>query len=259
MYSDSSSFVFFFVSVVVLPCGCRCLLLDGSPGSYVRYPPWSPCHNGSFFLEFSTRFPSGLLLYAQDFRPNSSAFLELKLVRGALRFRTRDAEEEGQGPVEGSGSISTGSEYGDGKYHTVTLHKSPEATVVVVDGVQSGHVTTRRRKSRSPPAPEYGHVFVGGLPRDLGVRQVVLSSALYEPRFRGSIRGVASSQCGEGGGGRREVEMHDGNGIRVLDDYDACADHDPCVNGGQCMSTDAGPLCDCARTDYTGFNCDEGK
>lgn len=256
MYPDNSSLVFFFVSIVVFPGGCCCLLLDGSPGSYLRYPQWSPCHNGSFFLEFSTRYPAGLLLYAQDFRPNTSAFLELKLVRGALRFRIRDTEEEG----EGSGSISTGSEYGDGKYHSVALHKSPEATVVAVDGVQSGHVTTRWRKSDSPPA-EYGHVFVGGLPRDLGVRQVVLSSALYEPRFRGSVRGVASSQCGgEGGGGgdRRDVEMHDGNGIRVLDDYDACSDHDPCVNGGQCISTDAGPLCDCARTDYAGINCDEG-
>ena len=39
---------------------------------------------------------------------------------------------------------------------------------------------------------------------------------------------------------------------------DTCEHHDPCQNGGVCISTDNGPACDCKDIDYTGVFCDKG-
>lgn len=224
-----------FVSVV-FPVRCSLVVLDGAPGSHIRYPRWGPCLNGSLFVEFSTRAPAGLLLYADDLDANGSDFLELKLVRGAIRFRIPD------------GFVSTGSEYGDGKPHTVVLHRSPEVVAVVVDGVARGHVTGSKD---SPVAVEYGSVFVGGLPRGFTAGQVVLPSVVFEPRFRGSV--AMTTRCGTGSG-RPEAEMRDDDGgIRVFGD--ACALGDPCGSWNQCIGSDAGSL----STDYSGYNCGRGK
>ena len=38
-------------------------------------------------------------------------------------------------------------------------------------------------------------------------------------------------------------------GVRTVES-DACSSHDPCLNGGECVSTDAGPLCDCDSVDF---------
>lgn len=225
-----------FVSVV-FPVRCSLVALNGAAGSHIRYPKWGPCVNGSLLVEFSTLVPAGLLLYADDLHANGSDFLELKLVRGAIRFRIRN------------GFVSTGSEYGDGRRHTVALHRSPEFVDVVVDGVARGHVTGSRE------AVEYGTVFVGGLPRGFTAGQVVLPSVVFEPRFRGSV--AMTTQCGTGSG-RLEAEMRDdgggGGGIRVFGD--ACAVGDPCGSWNQCIGSDvAGSL----STDYAGINCDRGK
>lgn len=40
---------------------------------------------------------------------------------------------------------------------------------------------------------------------------------------------------------------------------DACERHDPCQHGGICISTDAGPLCECRNVEYEGTYCERGK
>lgn len=223
--------------------------LDGAPGSYARFPPWRlPCrHNGSLSLEFSTRHPSGLILYTDSF---PSDFVELKLVRGALRLRFRDGVE--------TGSLSTGSDYSYGKWHQIELRKTPTGTVIVIDGVPHSPIalTLTEDAPSANPTTQSGFLYVGGLPAALRAqtRRVVLASVAFEPGFKGSIRGLALSHCGAP---RQEVAMVDGSGLRIFSD-DACADHDPCRNGGECISTDAGSVCDCRLTDYTGITCDEG-
>jgi len=37
------------------------------------------------------------------------------------------------------------------------------------------------------------------------------------------------------------------------------AAQDPCRHGGQCISTDSGPLCDCDHIDFSGVFCEKGK
>ncbi|GBP40771.1 hypothetical protein EVAR_26435_1 [Eumeta japonica] len=40
---------------------------------------------------------------------------------------------------------------------------------------------------------------------------------------------------------------------------DACERSDPCQHGGVCISTDAGPVCECRGGDYEGAFCERGK
>ena len=40
---------------------------------------------------------------------------------------------------------------------------------------------------------------------------------------------------------------------------DACQHHDPCQNGGICISTDGGPICECSYIDFDGVYCGQSK
>lgn len=40
---------------------------------------------------------------------------------------------------------------------------------------------------------------------------------------------------------------------------DACEHHDPCQNGGICISTDGGPICECSYIDFDGSYCEQSK
>lgn len=40
---------------------------------------------------------------------------------------------------------------------------------------------------------------------------------------------------------------------------DACEQHNPCQNGGICISTDGGPICECSYIDFDGSYCEQSK
>ena len=40
---------------------------------------------------------------------------------------------------------------------------------------------------------------------------------------------------------------------------EACEKHNPCQNGGICISTDSGPICECAFIDFVGAFCETGQ
>ena len=40
---------------------------------------------------------------------------------------------------------------------------------------------------------------------------------------------------------------------------DACEHHNPCQNGGICISTDGGPICECSYIDFDGSYCEQSK
>ena len=40
---------------------------------------------------------------------------------------------------------------------------------------------------------------------------------------------------------------------------DPCENHNPCQNGGICISTDGGPICECSYIDFDGFYCEQSK
>lgn len=40
---------------------------------------------------------------------------------------------------------------------------------------------------------------------------------------------------------------------------DICETEDPCQNGGVCITTDDGPVCDCSNIEFEGTFCEKGK
>ena len=46
-------------------------------------------------------------------------------------------------------------------------------------------------------------------------------------------------------------------GVRASS-LNACDHRDPCQNGGSCLPTDSGPICECSRTQFTGRHCETG-
>lgn len=39
---------------------------------------------------------------------------------------------------------------------------------------------------------------------------------------------------------------------------DICETEDPCQNGGICITTDSGPVCDCHNIEFEGTFCEKG-
>lgn len=72
------------VTCVTLALGAITLNLDGSPGSYLMYPHWGICLDGSFSFQFKTEEPHALLLYLNK---GQHFFFEVKLWKGIVRLR----------------------------------------------------------------------------------------------------------------------------------------------------------------------------
>ena len=60
--------------------------------SYVQYPPWQPCLNGSISFEFKSNDPDGLLLYTDD--GGGYDFFELRLENRKLLLRFKLTKTE---------------------------------------------------------------------------------------------------------------------------------------------------------------------
>lgn len=229
---------------LVLP---RCLgfSLDGSAGSYAKFPGWEPCLNGTLSFEFQTDRPNALLFY---FDSGQKKYLELKLVGGIAKLKVNF----GKGLV----ILSAGSNLNDNAWHKVEIIRNNLDTTLLVDSIEF------RRKSLgvdfdSDNVTEDRFLFMGGLPEeyDRELSKLSLPSVLFEPKFRGSIRNVFYSNCGAL---PERPEMIDSQGI-LDNEADLCEQGNPCLNSGSCLTTDHGLVCDCTRTEFQGERCEIGK
>ena len=232
------------------------VLLDGSPNSHARFPAWvrrcPPSHTASganrtytLSFDFETRRASCLLLYADD---GQDEFVAVRLVRGTARLQL------------GAGrTLTAGSGLNDGRTHSVAVALTDHLATLSVD--LASHSLPLVTPTRSPVTATEFSVYVGGLPDEFRsgqrLNQLAVPSAAFEPALVGSVRNVAyTARCGAGDD-VEDVRMMSGSGVRSSVD-DSCADYDPCQNSAPCLSTDDGPLCDCALTDYVGPFCDLG-
>ncbi|XP_048259836.1 neurexin-1-like isoform X2 [Haliotis rufescens] len=229
---------------LVLP---RCLgfSLDGSAGSYAKFPGWEPCLNGTLSFEFQTDRPNALLFY---FDSGQKKYLELKLVGGIAKLKVNF----GKGLV----ILSAGSNLNDNAWHKVEIIRNNLDTTLLVDSIEF------RRKSLgvdfdSENVTEDRFLFMGGLPEeyDRELSKLSLPSVLFEPKFRGSIRNVFYSNCGAL---PERPEMIDSQGI-LDNEADLCEQGNPCLNSGSCLTTDHGLVCDCTRTEFQGERCEIEK
>ncbi len=220
--------------------------LEGSQTSYAKFPKWNPCQNGSLTLEFQTQQPNGILLYSDD--GGKYDFVEVKLVGGTIRLRLNLGE--------GTSILTVGQHLNDRRWHKVEIKRNYQETSLKVDNIG---------QTRASRGQEYGfgnysqnsYVFVGGMPIAYSamLSLLALPSVMFEPRFRGAIRNLLYSNCGEPA---VRVIMLDSQGVRT-NTLDLCEQENACQSGGVCISTDTGSLCDCSATDYEGQYCQAGK
>jgi len=235
--------------------------LDGSRTSYAQFSTWAICPNAFLSLQFRTRQPTALLLYADDDRHR---FVQMTLVRGRLRLRYQLTAAASTLPRDSLTTVGEG--LSDGRWHTVRL-RSPDGFRLVagVDGAPESPASPRRVVAR----PRAGVVrlstgaFVGGLPAALRRRPMDLAvpAVALERRLDGSVRRFRRSVCpGTAAGHEAPAELEAGRGMLPVDGQasDRCAKDRPCLHGGICVNTASGPLCECDRTDFDGMTCSIG-
>ncbi|KAG8193397.1 hypothetical protein JTE90_012197 [Oedothorax gibbosus] len=225
-----------------------CFVLDGSPTSFAQFPRWQAGLNGSLAMSFRTREPNGLLLYTDD--GGAYDFFEVKLVEGNVRLRFNLGG--------GTAILAAGKNLHDSQWHKMQITRNAEETILTVDG------DVQKRLTAGPDylfgnASTNSAVFVGGLPEWYGSKLALLAlpSAYFEPRFQGWIQDVIFASDD---GVLRAQDLQESQGVRSSsppDDH--CERGNPCLNGGACISTDAGPVCDCRRTDYEGDLCEQKR
>ena len=231
--------------------------LDGSRMSYAQFSTWSVCRNASLSFQFQTRYPTALLVYADD----GQRFVEVRLIRGALRLRYRLSSISGHVPL-----TTAGEGLDDGLWHAVRLW-SPDGVrlFMSVDGASNSpapQVTVRPGAATTVRLAR--GLFVGGLPASVRRRPMDLAvpAVAFERRLDGSVRSFHSSRCtatSTGGSVRRAV-LEAGRGMTPADRRldDRCKTDSPCLHGGICVNAASGPLCECDRTDYDGMTCSIG-
>ena len=226
---------------------CSPFNLDGRPGAYAKFPSWEPCLNGSFSFEFKTDLQNALLVYLDH---GKFKFFELKMVGGSLRLRVNLAE--------GTVIVRAGEKLDDGQWHTVEVRQDNERTVLSVDDVHHSRTAPGKVTEFGDGfSGQDGFMFFGGLPKEFDnqLMRLALPSVVFEPRFKGSIRNLFFRNCGAE---PHRPEMVDSLGLLSVD-VDLCERGNPCLNGGVCLTTDDGLMCDCAKTEYKGERCDIGE
>ena len=82
---STASFLLFLLLLTV--SSSSAFFTDGTENSYVQYPRWQACLNGSISFEFKSNDTDGLLFYTDDGGQNDYFELRLKNRKLMLRFK----------------------------------------------------------------------------------------------------------------------------------------------------------------------------
>ncbi|KAM6289121.1 LOW QUALITY PROTEIN: neurexin-2-like, partial [Aegotheles albertisi] len=224
-------------SLLVPPCRGSALEFGGAPGQWARYERWAPTVGGQLSFNVKTNISRALLLYLDD--GGNCDFLELLVADGRLRLRFAIACAE-PAVVEAAPAVS------DGRWHAVLLTRNARQTALAVDGdARAGAVRSKRAEMAVA-----SDLFVGGIPPDVRLSALTLSTVKYEAPFRGS---VADLRVGE-----VPAALLGAHGVKGDGEDERCAQHPPCAHGGRCTLRRGHPRCDCAGTGHRGPFCAEG-
>lgn len=227
--------------LLTLAAGARGLEFGGGPGQWARYARWAGAASGGE-LSFSLRTNAtrALLLYLDD--GGDCDFLELLLVDGRLRLRfTLSCAEPA--------TLQLDTPVADDRWHMVLLTRDARRTALAVDGeARAAEVRSKRREMQVA-----SDLFVGGIPPDVRLSALTLSTVKYEPPFRGLL---ANLKLGE-----RPPALLGSQGLRGAAADPLCAPaRNPCANGGLCTVLAPGEVgCDCSHTGFGGKFCSEGE
>uniref|UniRef100_A0A8U8BSW6 Uncharacterized protein n=1 Tax=Geospiza parvula TaxID=87175 RepID=A0A8U8BSW6_GEOPR len=222
---------------LLLPCARGSALeFGGAPGQWARYGRWAPGAGGQLSFRLKTNVTRALLLYLDD--GGNCDFLELLVAEGRLRLRFAIACAE-PATLEPPAPVS------DGRWHAVLL-----AAGAARGAGRDGEARAAAVRSKRPDMAVASDLFVGGIPPDVRLSALTLSTVKYEPPFRGW---VADLRVGDA-----PAALLGAQGVRG-DGDERCAHHPPCAHGGRCTLRRGEPRCDCAGTGHRGPFCEEGE
>lgn len=223
---------------LLLPCARGSALeFGGAPGQWARYGRWAPGSGGQLSFRLKTNVTRALLLYLDD--GGNCDFLELLVAEGRLRLRFAIACAE-PATLEPPAPVS------DGRWHAVLLTRHARHAALAVDGEARAAAV----RSKRPDMAVASDLFVGGIPPDVRLSALTLSTVKYEPPFRGW---VADLRVGDA-----PAALLGAQGVRG-DGDERCAHHPPCAHGGRCTLRRGEPRCDCTGTGHRGPFCEEGE
>ncbi|XP_061208258.1 neurexin-2-like isoform X9 [Neopsephotus bourkii] len=230
------SLVLLTLGSLLLPAASGAALeFGGAPGQWARYERWAPGAGAQLSFSFKTNITRALLLYLDD--GGNCDFLELLVAEGRLRLRFAIACAE-PATVQPPAVVS------DGRWHMVLLTRNARETALAVDGdARAGAVRSKRAEMLVA-----SDLFVGGIPPDVRLSALTLSTVKYEAPFRGW---VANLKVGE-----VPAALLGAQGVRG-EGQERCARHPPCAHGGRCTLRRGEPQCDCAGTGHRGPFCAE--
>ncbi|XP_071742721.1 neurexin 1 isoform X4 [Lepeophtheirus salmonis] len=228
-------------------------VLEGSSTSYAQFRKWYPTgKNSSIKFEYKSKSSNGILLYMDD--GGYHDFIEIKLVNDSVRTRYNF----------GTGSRVLSVPYSKFKkepseWISIEFAKIDDGTTALcVDGVYAERgLFSPEISSSFGNYSQNSHVYVGGLPSWYLTKlsNLALPSVVYEPRFQGAVRNLVYGDDPSGVPKKQEVMAY--KGVRAST-VDTCHHHNPCHNGGLCISTDGGPVCECKYIDFDGVFCERG-
>jgi Laminin G domain len=230
------------------------LKLSGEYGSYAQYPTWNGCHNASFAFEFRTTqkiTPMNVTLWYID-DGGSTDFFSVMLVQSRQVRLVLQLADSSDGGVE----IILGHEVNDGRWHRVEVRRKRAVTFLVVDNeTESGDLFGEHfnfgklnASSTATDDDDPSHVFMGGIPPKYSIAtglitRLAMPSVVFIDKFRGSIRNVIYGNCTCH---RSRASLIGGRIDGPPEAEDACIARNPCREGCLCISTEAGPTCDCS-------------
>ncbi|KAM4846205.1 neurexin-2-beta [Thomomys bottae] len=225
--------------LLALAAGAGGLEFGGGPGQWARYARWAgAASSGELSFSLRTNATRALLLYLDD--GGDCDFLELLLVDGRLRLRfTLSCAEPA--------TLQLDTPVADDRWHMVLLTRDARRTALAVDGeARAAEVRSKRREMQVA-----SDLFVGGIPPDVRLSALTLSTVKYEPPFRGLL---ANLKLGE-----RPPALLGSQGLRGAAADPLCAPaRNPCANGGLCTVLAPGEVgCDCSHTGFGGKFCSE--
>ncbi|XP_058435494.1 neurexin-2-beta isoform X26 [Marmota monax] len=225
--------------LLALAAGAGSLEFGGGPGQWARYARWAgAASSGELSFSLRTNATRALLLYLDD--GGDCDFLELLLVDGRLRLRfTLSCAEPA--------TLQLDTPVADDRWHMVLLTRDARRTALAVDGeARAAEVRSKRREMQVA-----SDLFVGGIPPDVRLSALTLSTVKYEPPFRGLL---ANLKLGE-----RPPALLGSQGLRGAAADPLCAPaRNPCANGGLCTVLAPGEVgCDCSHTGFGGKFCSE--
>lgn len=227
--------------LLTLAAGAGGLEFGGGPGQWARYARWAgAASSGELSFSLRTNATRALLLYLDD--GGDCDFLELLLVEGRLRLRfTLSCAEPA--------TLQLDTLVADDRWHMVLLTRDARRTALAVDGeARAAEVRSKRREMQVA-----SDLFVGGIPPDVRLSALTLSTVKYEPPFSGLL---ANLKLGE-----RPPALLGSQGLRGAAADPLCAPaRNPCANGGLCTVLAPGEVgCDCSHTGFGGKFCSEGE